>query len=276
MEDQKEQTPCVQASAPRLVDFWESNPHGWLAYAESHFRRAGIKNELTKFDVVVEKLPMTIINKLTDLITYPPEHEPYAKLRSEIIKIVSLTDRERYQALMQQLEIGDSKPSELYQRMKQLLSNENIDAFFFRQMFLQKLPPIIRQMIAFSCPPDTPLDQLVDKADKAYEINYNTSAINSFASPQSLPTSNSPLPNYEWMANQILDLKKELAKIRLEHKRSRSRDKSRSRSRRHSTSTHNRYKKATEDTCFYHINFGTAARNCRPPCKYSGNQTARH
>ena len=41
-------------------------------------------------------------------------------------------------------------------------------AFFFPKMSLQKLPPIIQQMIAVSCPSDTPLEQLVDKADKAY------------------------------------------------------------------------------------------------------------
>ena len=72
-EEKNEQTPFIQASTPQLVDFWDSNPHSWLAYAESHFRRVGIGNELTKFDAVVEKLPISIINKLTELITNPPE-----------------------------------------------------------------------------------------------------------------------------------------------------------------------------------------------------------
>ena len=64
------------------------------------------------------------------MITHPPKQEPYAKPRSEIIKLVSLSGRKRYQALTQHLDIGESKPSELYQRMKQLLNNENLDAFF--------------------------------------------------------------------------------------------------------------------------------------------------
>ena len=166
---------------------------------------------------------------------------------------------------MQQLEIGDSKPSELYQRMKQLLSNEDTDTFFFRQMFLQKLPPIIQQMIAFSCPSDAPLEQLVDKADKAYEINSNIAVISSYASTQPSSSSNPPFPNYQWMANQILALKKELAKMRIGRERSRSRESSKNRSRRHSARARSRYKRPTEDTCFYHVNFPVSSRETTQP-----------
>ena len=108
-----------------------------VGIAESQFRRAGIRNELAKFDAVVEKTPMSLVTKLTDMIAHHPEKEPYQKLCSEIVRLVSLSD---YQALMQYLDIGESKPSELYQRMKQMLDNEGLDASFFRQMVLQKLP----------------------------------------------------------------------------------------------------------------------------------------
>ena len=172
-DEVKEQIPHIQASTIRLADFWDSNPEAWLAFAESQFRRPAIKSELVKFDAVVEKLPLSLITKLTPLIAKPPKEEPYAKLCSELIKLASLSDREKYQTLMQSLEIGDSKPSDLYQRMKQLLSDENPDTFFFRQMFLQKLPPVIQQIIAVISSPDAPMDQLVEKADKAYEIHSN-------------------------------------------------------------------------------------------------------
>ena len=155
-EEVKEQIPHIQASAIRLPDFWDSNLEACLAFAKSPFRRAGIKSELAKFDAVVEKLPLSLITKLTFLIAKPPQEEPYAKLCAELIKLASLSDREKYQTLMQSLEIGDSKPSDLSQRMKQLLSDENPDTFFFRQMFLQKLPPVIQQIIAVISSPDAP------------------------------------------------------------------------------------------------------------------------
>ena len=67
------------------------------------------------------------------MISHPPEQEPYQKLCLEIIRPVSLTDRESYQVLMQQLDIGENRPSELYQRMRQLFNNGHLDAFFSSQ-----------------------------------------------------------------------------------------------------------------------------------------------
>ena len=93
---------------------------------------------------------------------------------------------------MQSLEIGDSKPSDLYQRMKQLLSDANPDTFFFRQMFLQKLPPVIQQIIAVISSPDAPMDQLVEKADKAYEIHSNYRTISAISSPPAPVHSTAP------------------------------------------------------------------------------------
>ena len=55
----------------------------------------------------------------------------------------SLFDMEKYQNLMQSLEIGDSKSSNLYQRMEQLFSDKNTDTFFFRLMLLQNFSPVI-------------------------------------------------------------------------------------------------------------------------------------
>ena len=273
-EETKHPPPFVQACATRLADFWDTNPHAWLAFAESHFRRAGIRNELAKFYAVLESLPMSIISRLTDLIINPPEKEPYAKLCSELIRIASLSVRERCQALMQQLEVGDSKPSEVYQRMKQLLENENIDALFFRQMFLQKLPPIIQQLIDISCPPDTALDELVAKADEAYESTSNNRAISSCNPPQA-SLSNAALSDYQWIANQISALRKQLAEIEIRLECGRSRERCKSRPRRQSASPRRQYKRATEDTCFYHGKFGAAARKCQPPCKFWGNHSAR-
>ena len=55
----------------------------------------------------------------------------------------SLFDMEKYQNLMQSLEIEDSKSSNLYQRMEHLFSDENTDTFFFRLMLLQNFSPVI-------------------------------------------------------------------------------------------------------------------------------------
>ena len=50
-------------------------------------------------------------------------------------------------------------------------------------MFLQKLPPVIQQIIVVISSPDAPMDQLVEKADKAYEIHSNYQTIIAISSP---------------------------------------------------------------------------------------------
>ena len=74
--------------------------------------------------------------------------------------------------------------------MKQLFNNKKLNAFFFREMFLQKLSPNIQQLIAVNGTPDASLEQLVAKADKAYEITY--SSIGSCSWHQSLIKQYSP------------------------------------------------------------------------------------
>lgn len=99
--------------------------------------------------------------------------------------------------------------------MKDLHNNESLNAF------LQELPPNIQQLIAFSCALDTPLEKLVDKADKVYEITYN--------SPQASSRLHSS--EYQSFSNRTSELMKELAEMRIERARSRSKP----------------YKRATED-----------------------------
>ena len=72
----------------------------------------------------------------------------------------------------------------------------------------------------FSCSSDAPLDELVDKAeeaDEAYEIKCSTIAISPYISHQS--SSNPPFSDYQLMSNQILQLKVQLAEVRLERDR---------------------------------------------------------
>ena len=59
-------------------------------------------------------------------------------------------------------------------------------------MFLQKLPPVIQQIIVVISSPDAPLDQLVEKADKAYEIHSNYQTIIAISSPPAPLHSASP------------------------------------------------------------------------------------
>ena len=107
--------------------------------------------------------------------------------------------------------------------MKQLISDENPDTFF-RQMFLQKLPPVIQQTIAVISSPDATMDQLVEKADKAYEIHPNYQTISTISSlPATAPPSSQMIEvRFTLVERKINELCSEI-----QHLRSRERPRSR-------------------------------------------------
>ena len=68
-------------------------------------------------------------------------------------------------------ELGDRKPSQLLRRMQQLLGDKanNTDAAFMRELFLQRLPPNVRMVLA-STPDTGNITELAQLADKVMEV----------------------------------------------------------------------------------------------------------
>ena len=67
-------------------------------------------------------------------VTLARKSVDYATNAAMILELAMLSDREKYQTLMQSPEIGDCKTFDLYQLLRQLFSNENPDSFFFQQI----------------------------------------------------------------------------------------------------------------------------------------------
>src|SRR5215468_2238762 len=70
--------------AVRLPPFWPDRPALWFAQAEAQFDLAGITRQRTKFNYVVSQLHQQHAAEVEDIITTPPEHEPYDRLKAEL------------------------------------------------------------------------------------------------------------------------------------------------------------------------------------------------
>ena len=138
-----------------------------------------------------------------------------------IPEFASLSDREKYETLMQSCEIGDCKTFDLCQRLRQLLSNENSESFFFRQIFLQKLPPGIQQIFAMKCSPVASLHQLVEKGDRAYGIHSNYQTISPISSPQVPVHSAAPFSSQS-MEDRLTLMERKITVLRMGIQRLRS------------------------------------------------------
>ena len=148
--------------------------------------------------------------------------------------------------------------------MRQLLSNENSETFFFRQIFLQKLPPGIQQIFAVKCSLVASLHQLVEKGDRAYEIHSNYQTISAISKPQ-VPV-HSAAPFSSQSMEDRLTLMERVKRMSCARKFNAYVVQSATEAEKTSEILS---QTPTNDTCFYHVDVVTAARRCQLTCKFS-------
>jgi hypothetical protein len=83
----------------------------WFAQAEAQFSLAGISSERTTFHYVISQLDQRYAAEVEDIITSPPQQDPYSKLRTQLLKRLSLSREKRAHRILTHEEIGDRKQS---------------------------------------------------------------------------------------------------------------------------------------------------------------------
>nr|VZI32432.1 unnamed protein product [Spirometra erinaceieuropaei] len=225
------------------------------------FHSAKITREADKFYKLVEALSPTILSQVQTLLRDPPTDAPYTKLKAELLRVTSVSDRQRYHALVKEEALGDRKPSELLRRMRSLVGNMKIDDKFFKKMFLERLPTSVQTILA-SGSDDLEISKLSQMADRMMEVERLSSPTIAQVS-QSLNVSTSDLAE---LKTQIAQLSATVAALQLRRcpgpsRRSFGRDRRRSRSR-----------PRTANLCWHHVNYGDKARCCVPPCSFKSTQ----
>jgi hypothetical protein len=128
----------ISRVAVRLPPFWAERPNVWFAQAEAQFTLAGISSEQTKFYYVIAHLDHRYATEVEDIITSPPEREPYTTLRTELIRRLSPSKEQRIHQLLTLQEMGDRKPSQFLRRLRSLAPDVPDD--FLRSIWSSRLP----------------------------------------------------------------------------------------------------------------------------------------
>ncbi|BHF58234.1 hypothetical protein SprV_0100118500 [Sparganum proliferum] len=136
---------------------------------EATFHSAKITRETDKYYKLVEALPPIILSQVQTLLRDPPTDAPYTKLKAELLRLTSVSDRQRYHALVKEEALGDRKPSKLLRRMRSLVGNMAIDDKFFKEMFLERLPTSVQTILA-SGSDDLDISKLAEMADGMMEV----------------------------------------------------------------------------------------------------------
>jgi cleavage and polyadenylation specificity factor subunit 1 len=239
--------------------FWKSNPTLWFVRLEANFSLANITSEITKFNHVVAAVDADVLTSVSDLIVEPPTENPYKELKKRLIESHSESEASKIRTLLQGLELGDQRPSQLLTRMR-ALAGTSVGEPLLKSLWLGRLPSNTQSILAAL---NQELSQLATIADKIHEFTF-TPVINAASSVQPESSNNLELQIAQ-LSKQVSDLTNLVNKRNDTHERPRNnhfRRRSKSRDRFH------KYREPSDGNCFYHTNFGNNARHCKPPCSF--------
>lgn len=243
--------------------FWKTNPTLWFVRLEAQFSLAQITAETTKFNHVVAAIDADVLTSVSDILVHPPVERPYETLKQRLIDSHSESESSRIRTLLQGLELGDQRPSQLLTRMR-ALGGENVGEPLLKSLWLGRLPGNTQSILAAL---NENLTQLAVIADK----------INDLTSHPSVSAVKVEPPPRTDLENQISQLTKQVSELStMVHQNMSGRDsfklrqnnyrqRSRSRDRR-------KFKEPSNGNCFYHTNFGINAKKCTPPCSFHSSE----
>lgn len=108
---------------------------------EAQFANSGIINNLTKFNnlTIVGVIESDILSSVSNIVLRPPANNPYDILKERLIKQFSESNSKKINTLLQDLQLGDMKPSNLLQKMCELSCDKVGDALL-QELWIQRLP----------------------------------------------------------------------------------------------------------------------------------------
>lgn len=244
----------------------------WFIRLESWFRLQNITDENVRYEAIVASLTPQLFDQVVDIVTAPPQIDPYKTLKAALINKFTDSEYTRVDKLLSTVPLGAQRPSHLLAEISR--AGATRDEKILRVCWLRRLPVTIRTILSAS---KGTLAELAAMADATYDTlqTENVFQVASHASSSSAGISSTPsvhsdlIKCIETLSCQINELKMKQdhqSRGRGQHKQDhRQRSLSRNASRqRDKTPAANR-----QPTCWYHRNFGTQARKCEPPCDFS-------
>lgn len=231
--------------------FWETDPELWFLQLESQFKLAGISADETMFHSVIASIDTKRLMHVKDIISSPPDKNKYGAIKNVILSSFAQSESSKLRLLLQDLTLGDKRPSQLLLEMQNLASSK-INDDVVRTLWLQRLPTHMQQILSIC---KEPLKVLAEIADKISEI------------PDTLNVVSSSVQSVESLKREISELKHQVQRFSRTRKHVSQHVKDRARSRSKSKSS-----KLEKKFCWYHYKFADKALKCKKPCSYPGNE----
>ncbi|XP_022175535.1 uncharacterized protein LOC111037322 isoform X2 [Myzus persicae] len=152
---------------PNQPLFYVKNPKGWFNQFESKILAADLVEDLSVYyDLLKELNSHDILCCILDVFQNMSMVNKYMYFRSHLLKKIS--EQERHMELLSDLKLEDKCPSFLLNEMKQLTDDKLLEQNLQR-LWLQKLPPQIRDILLLS---SDSLSSLSLLADNIKDLQY--------------------------------------------------------------------------------------------------------
>lgn len=251
---------------------------------EAWFNISNIHNDNERYQILKLSIEPETYQQVASLINNPPETNKYHTLKNAIIKTFTDSEAKRIKSLLNDVELGDRRPSQLLSEMSTLYKGPRDR--IFSELFISRLPSTVRGILMGMKPTNTelepPLETIAQWADSILEQLDKKERINDVH----------PSHNTGKLENMLDGLTESINAF---HKRNNyqtpfsqkfNNNRSRPQTQRGTTpnmATHNENSEQAniapqgnrprrDDSiekhtmCWYHRTFGRDARSCRTPC----------
>ncbi|VDO75466.1 unnamed protein product [Schistosoma margrebowiei] len=157
------------------MPFWLDNVESWFCYAEADFHEHGVNNTRAQFLAVVKALPREFNRYVTPSMFTSDVSKPYEMLKRSILKRGDLTDRQRLDQLLNNIDLQHGSAADMLQRMREVIGLRTFDEGLFKQLFLSKLLQQVQAvLVSFQ---NNALDELAASADRISEIMKSSNEV---------------------------------------------------------------------------------------------------
>ncbi|XP_073821400.1 uncharacterized protein [Musca autumnalis] len=154
-----------------LIKYAKNNRTLWFRQSESQFLNAGITQDETKYHSLVGSIGTNILNAVSHIIENPSSRNKYEAFKTAMLAEFQDSEERRLQKLLENVEMGDRKPSAVLREMRQLSSGKVSDDML-KSLWFQRLPTMIKTVLSVST---DSLDKLAVMADKINDQLGNSS-----------------------------------------------------------------------------------------------------
>lgn len=254
LPDQMQRVERVTIKPP---PFWRENPRLWFSHLEAQFATSGIKADETKYYYTVAALDEQMLKLVSDIVTNPPINEKYSSIKKALVENLTESETQRLQRLLQGMDLGDQKPSQLLRQMRACNEFQLQDSVL-QSLWLQRLPQQVQAVLAASTGKLEELALLADKIAETFSANTVFSVSNSQTEGKATRG------NLGSIFNKLDEINKRLSRVEDNNTKTRSK-----------SPTHRTKSPVVGDHkyCWFPFRFGKNARKCAGNnCKYNSQE----